>query len=941
MPKMIKLIIIVMLMLFSPLSSTVWGSQPLKVGYFDYIPLSYRDKNNDPAGFFVDIARHVAANEEWSLTFVHGTLQEGLERLAKGEIDLLLCISYSEERAAKYDLTSESLLTDWGVVYRKKGQQINTILDMDGKTVAGRKGGIILQTFLQLANQFNINVKVLELDSNEELLSDRAYEAVDAIVIGNLATFSNADDKKFIRTPINFSPTKMVIAATQGKNPDIMHRLDRRIKSLKDNKDSIYYRKLEEITAHTHTSSSPFLLWGLVLLGSALLISFAFVVTLTRIVKRKTEGMKKYSIELESREEQFRLAMQASRDGLWDWNILTGEVYFSPSYFRIIGFEPDELPHELSTWLDRIHPDDMESALKANTECIEGISETFSVEFRMLSKSGDWIWTLTRGAAVQRREDGRATRVIGTHTNITALVETRNALRESEGRLKLATTAAHLGIWDWDLQSGNLVWDDTVFEIYGLPRSDQSVSKKAWEESIHEDDRQEVVAKLNAAIVSDTIYENEYRIVRADNSTRIIKTFAALIRENGLAIRVIGMDKDVTKRRMLEHQIRQTQKMDAIGRLAGGIAHDFNNKLTVILGYSELIKMLECVEANSCNQYLDEIIKAANHSQEITKKLLAFSRDETPETCHIDINYMLAEMKKTLGRLIGERIAVSFEMSGDLWPVKMNPTEYDQIIMNLVVNARDALPEGGKIFISTSNETIDIQPHNACMDSSPGYYAVTTVSDNGCGMSPELIERIFDPFFTTKPSGKGTGLGLSTVYGIVSRYKGFITLESSPHEGSTFRIYLPRSIELEDGDSVVEEMGEIRGSGVILLVEDEVAVREMTQLFLESIGYSVIMAENPMHAVRLCEDRDTQIDCVLSDVIMPEVNGRQLQEMILAIRPELPFLFMSGYTSDILTEHGVAEHGLNFISKPLNFRSLHDKLALLTGNDLISPKMPG
>jgi CheY-like chemotaxis protein len=368
--------------------------------------------------------------------------------------------------------------------------------------------------------------------------------------------------------------------------------------------------------------------------------------------------------------------------------------------------------------------------------------------------------------------------------------------------------------------------------------------------------------------------------------------------------------------------------------LAGGSAHDFNNKLTVILGYSELLKMLECVSASSCNQYLDEIIKAANHSQEITKKLLAFSRDETPEIFHIDVNYMLAEMEKTLGRLIGEQIVVSFEMSDGLWAVKMNPTEYDQIIMNLVVNARDAMPDGGKIFISTTNETIVAQPHKAFMEGAPGDYVVTEVRDNGCGMSPELTERIFDPFFTTKPSGKGTGLGLSTVYGIVSRYKGIISLESSPHDGSTFRIYLPRSIELNGESSDAKEKEEIRGSGVILLVEDEEAVRKMTQLFLESIGYSVIMAENPMHAVRLCEDKDIQIDCVLSDVIMPEVNGRQLQEMILAKRPELPFLFMSGYTSDILTDYGMAEHCLNFISKPLNFKSLHAKLALLTGRNI-------
>lgn len=933
MSKLFKLIIHALFFLILPLSSA-WCNTPVKVGYHNYNPLSFKDTGNNPAGFFVDIIRHIASNEEWDLTFIHGTLQEGLERLDKGELDLLLCTGYSEKLAEKYDVTSEVIVTDWGVVYRKRNQRINTIMDLDGKRVGIRKGGIVSESFKELVRQFNINVTIVDSETTEDLFSDRSLESVDAVVSGNLISFTLADEKKFVRTPINFTPTKLVIAAPKNKNPGLIMALDRRIKALKDDKESFYYRKFDEITEHQHKNSSPLLLWGLALLGGALLISCAFVITLTRIVRRKTEGLKMYSRELESREEQFRLAMMASRDGIWDWNILSGEVYFSPGYFRVIGYEPDELPHELSTWMDRVHPDDLDRILKSNTDCIEGIVETFSAEFRMLSKQGNWIWVLSRGAAVQRLNDGRATRVIGTHSDITALVEARNALSESEGRLKLATTAAHLGIWDWNLVNGNLVWDDTVFEIYGISRSDYAVNKRVFETSIHEEDRQEVISKLNNAIAAEEFYENEYRVVRPDGSIRIIKTFAAIIRENGQAVRVIGMDKDVTKRRMLEQQIRQTQKMDAVGRLAGGIAHDFNNKLTVILGYSELIKMLECMPNGSCSEYLDEVIKAANHSQEITRKLLAFSREETIEKCRIDINYMLSEMRKTLSRLIGERIVVSFAMGEGLWDITINPTEYDQIIMNLVLNARDAMPDGGSIYISTANETVNVQPQGSYIYSSPGDYTVTTIKDSGCGMSQELIERIFDPFFTTKPSGKGTGLGLSTVYGIVSRNRGFITLESTPNEGSTFRIYLPRSVETDDENYSVATLEEIKGDGVILLVEDEDAVKEMTQLFLESIGYSVIAADDPMHAVIICKDSTIQIDCVLSDVVMPEINGKQLQEMISSERPGLPFLFMSGYTSDILTEQGIAEQGLHFISKPLNFKSLHDKLAMLTGRNI-------
>lgn len=931
MPKSIVRLFTLLLLLTLYLPPSAEAALHLKVGIYDYKPLVYLDSDKNPAGFFVDILKHVAVNEDWSLSYVHGTWQEGLDRLEKGEIDLLLCFGYSEERALNYDFTPESLFTDWGVVYRKRDRQINTIMDMEGKTVAVLKESIYSAGFQQLASQFNINVKIIEINTFGELFSEATYERSDAIVNASIASDNYADERKLVRTPINFSPVKLGIATAKGKNGAVIKILNNRIRTMKEDKESIYYRKLDELTSSRHGRISPFISWGITLLGGALLIAVAFVIALTKIVKRKTEGMKKYSQELETREEQFRLAMKASRDGLWDWNIVSGELYFSPGYFRMIGFEPHELKHEFSTWAERVHPDDYEQALQANTECIEGTTESFSVEFRMLAKTGEWVWILGRGAAVERREDGRATRMIGTYTDINSLVAARSALRDSEERLKLATTAAHLGIWDWNLQSNALIWNDRVFEIYGVSKTNSSVTKKIWEEAIHEDDRSEAVGRLNSALKSDDFYETEYRIVRPDDSVRSIKSFCAIIRENGSAIRVIGVVMDVTDRRMMEQQIRHTQKMDAVGRLAGGIAHDFNNKLTVILGYSELMKMLECTIESRCDSYLDEIIKAANHSQEITRKLLAFSRDESLESCRMDINHMLTEMERTLGRLIGEQIDILFERVDGLWPVRMNPTEYDQIIMNLVVNARDAMPDGGRIVISTGNETVEDYISNTGMNSVPGDYAVTSLRDSGCGISREIIERIFDPFFTTKPTGKGTGLGLSTVYGIVSRSRGFITVDSEPGKGSTFKIYLPRLNDLAEDSSPIEEMEEIKGDGIILLVEDEEAVRYMTQLFLESIGYRVIVAESAGQAVSLCEDGELTIDCVLSDVIMPEMNGKQLQEKVNVIRPGLPFIFMSGYTSDILTAQGVAGQGLHFISKPLNFKSLHDKLALLTG----------
>jgi CheY-like chemotaxis protein len=286
---------------------------------------------------------------------------------------------------------------------------------------------------------------------------------------------------------------------------------------------------------------------------------------------------------------------------------------------------------------------------------------------------------------------------------------------------------------------------------------------------------------------------------------------------------------------------------------------------------------------------------------------------------------MLKEMERTLGRLIGEQIEISFTRTVEIWSILINPTEYDQIIMNLVVNARDAMPHGGKLFISTDNVTVSDNVSASFVNATHGDYVVTTVTDSGIGIAQDIIERIFDPFFTTKEYGKGTGLGLSTVYGIVLKYGGFISVKSEPLKGSTFSIYLPRYRDEPSAVTTAEKSETFHGTGNILLVEDEEAVRDMIKLFLESVGFSVIAANTPEDAIEICRSSEI-VDCVLSDVIMPGLNGRQLSEKILTIRGGLPFVFMSGYTSDIITDQGISEEGLHFIRKPLNFNDLQEKL---------------
>ncbi|MCG6533249.1 MAG: PocR ligand-binding domain-containing protein [Syntrophales bacterium LBB04] len=391
--------------------------------------------------------------------------------------------------------------------------------------------------------------------------------------------------------------------------------------------------------------------------------------------------------------------------------------------------------------------------------------------------------------------------------------------------------------------------------------------------------------------------------------------------------------RDITDRKreeevktQLEAQLRQAQKMESVGRLAGGVAHDFNNMLGVILGNVEMA-MEQVDPAQPLHADLEEIRKAAGRSAELTRQLLAFARKQTVTPKVLDLNETVAGMLKMLRRLIGEDIHLNWQPGAGLWPVRMDPSQIDQILANLCVNSRDAISGVGKITIETGNSALDEDYCAAYAGFVPGEYVWLTVSDNGCGMDKETMSHLFEPFFTTKAMGKGTGLGLATVYGIVKQNSGFINVNSEPGLGTTFKIYLPR----HDGKTEQlrtkgprEAAG--RGQETILLAEDEPAILEMTTKMLEYQGYTVLAASTPGEAIRLTREHADEIHLLMTDVVMPEMNGRDLARNLLAICPHLKCLFMSGYTADVIAHHGVLDEGVYFIQKPFSIKELAAKV---------------
>ncbi|MFZ5570783.1 MAG: ATP-binding protein [Thermodesulfobacteriota bacterium] len=379
------------------------------------------------------------------------------------------------------------------------------------------------------------------------------------------------------------------------------------------------------------------------------------------------------------------------------------------------------------------------------------------------------------------------------------------------------------------------------------------------------------------------------------------------------------------ERKALQDQLIQSQKLESIGRLAGGVAHDFNNMLAVILGNTEML--LEALEPSDPRRSeLEEIKKAATRSADLTSQLLAFARKQLVKPRILDLNRTIAGMLKMLGRLIGENIALEWRPGADLWPVRIDPAQVDQLIANLCLNARDAISGEGRIAIATGN----IRPETAGGDrpiAPSGDHVVITVTDNGCGMETAVLAHLFEPFFTTKDVGKGTGLGLATVYGIVKQNNGFITVDSSPGAGATFRIYLPRyPFPADDGQTAPRTKVLPGRNEVILLVEDEPAILSTGKAMLEKLGYCVLCASTPGQALQLAQRHNGTIHLLMTDVIMPEMNGRDLAKKMLAFQPHLKHLFMSGYSADIITHHGALDDGIQFIQKPFTKQELSVKI---------------
>ena len=526
--------------------------------------------------------------------------------------------------------------------------------------------------------------------------------------------------------------------------------------------------------------------------------------------------------------------------------------------------------------------------------------------------------------------------VLGIARDITERKRIERDLRLSEERLRLTLEVANIGIWDWDIANDTWHASPIYYTMLGYEPVSGPSDRKIWLKRVHPEDREAVQAKINSILKFETNeYHYEARMKHADGTYRWHYVIGYVLErdKDNRPIHLIGLRIDINDRikaqadkERLQTQLTQAQKMEAIGRLAGGVAHDFNNMLGVILGQTEL-QLDQIDPAQPVFTALQDIRKAAEKSANLTRQLLAFARKQAISPKVLNLNDVVESMIKMLHRIIGEDIHLVWSPGKTTWPVKIDSSQIDQILANLCVNARDSISGVGKIVIETRNRTFDTNYCNSHPEFIPGDYVMLAISDSGCGMDQEILSNIFEPFFTTKGEEKGTGLGLATVYGIIKQNNGFIYVDSEPQHGSTFKIYLPRHRDKADEPVKAIEASPIaRGSETILVVEDNAQILTLTQAILERQGYTVLTATSPAGALRLVDEFAGPIDLLITDVIMPEMNGRDLAKKIRSQRSGVKLLYMSGYTADAISINGVVDKGVNFIQKPFSIGELARKV---------------
>jgi two-component system, cell cycle sensor histidine kinase and response regulator CckA len=615
--------------------------------------------------------------------------------------------------------------------------------------------------------------------------------------------------------------------------------------------------------------------------------------------------------QLIERETLFRLISENAADMIAVVDMEGHRLYNSLSYQRLLGYSVEEL--RASSSFEQVHPDDRERVKQAAAEARRtGIGKT--LEYRMRNKNGTWL-EIESTASVIRNARGEPERLVIVNRDITERKKAEEALFRSEVSFRSMIEDAPYGIYRATMGGRFLQVNPSLQRMLGYDSAEELLKADLAAEIFRRSGEFQRMSEILSGTLEAKDFEVEWK--RRDGKPIIVRCSGHCVKdEHNLPAYLEVFAEDVSEKRVLERQLRMAQKMEAIGRLSGGVAHDFNNLLGVIIGYSGVLKKSLDPKQPGFD-FATEIEKAGQRAAALTRQLLAFSRQQILTPAVLNLNTLITDMGKMIPRLLGENIEMSLSLDAALGNVKADQSQIEQIVMNLAVNSRDAMPMGGKLKIETSNVELDEAYTHDHPGSRVGQFVMLQITDTGTGMDSETLAHIFEPFFTTKERGKGTGMGLATVYGIVKQSNGYIWVESAPGKGASFQIYLPRHLqEAESALPKPELMPKAKQAGTVLLVEDADALRKLAQTFLQSSGLHVLTAASGEEALAVAAQHGAPLDLLLTDVVMPGMNGRVLAEQLSRRQPGIKVLYMSGYTDSFIAGHGVLQAGTNLLHKP-------------------------
>jgi len=633
---------------------------------------------------------------------------------------------------------------------------------------------------------------------------------------------------------------------------------------------------------------------------------------------RTEELIRSRTKELAFSEERWQFALKGNRQGVWDWNVLTGDIFLSTIWKQMLGYDENEIKANVNEWQQRLHADDKEQTHLKLEQHFQKITEFYENECRMLCKNGHYKWVVCRGMVVSWTDDNKPARMVGTVTDISDQKQAKDALELSEGLFRAIFEESPLGVALVDTATGCIDKENACFrQITG--KNSQQLQQGEWISHTNFSELEEELEnmlRLNAGEIPGFSTVKSYQ--HPDGvSVWVNMMLTSLTGVSKSAPYHLCMIEDITEKRQTEDALRRSQKMEAVGQLTGGIAHDFNNILNIILGNTELMKK-SIANDDKALKRLGIIIKSSERAAALTKQLLSFTRNKAEQLSIIDINTLITEMDTIISRSLTPDIEISYLLANDLWMTEIERGDFEDALLNLVINARDAMQGRGHLIVKTENSLLNREFLRLNPDIAPGEYVQIILTDDGTGINPDKLEHIFEPFFTTKAVGAGTGLGLSMVFGFCQRSNGFIKVYSELGVGTTFRIGLPRSqkkdinIEQLTNDTQAPE----RGSETILVVDDEQDLIDLIKYSLEESGYQVLTAYNGIQAIEQLQ-KHPEIDLLFSDVVMPGgLNGYEVAEQAHSLNNGLKILLTSGFAQKGITKKGLFPFANNVLHKP-------------------------